>query len=131
MNLLEATPGSVTLEFVNEAPGVAYFEHRIDGEALDEGAVHPIAVGSYIYPGTSVESGNTLVRTFEASEKVEIRLALGGERDWDFDWTTFEVEAAEPTKDDCKDGGFDDMGFRNQGQCVASFRANENAGPHN
>ena len=30
--------------------------------------------------------------------------------------------------EDCKKGGFADMGFRNQGQCIASFKANENAG---
>ena len=26
-----------------------------------------------------------------------------------------------PTKDDCKNGGWEEMGFRNQGQCVSSF----------
>lgn len=44
----------------------------------------------------SVDSRNTteptiVVRTFDADETVEIRLALGGERDRDFDWTTFEA----------------------------------------
>lgn len=31
-------------------------------------------------------------------------------------------------KDACKDGGFAGLGFRNQGQCIASIVANENAG---
>ena len=32
------------------------------------------------------------------------------------------------TKDDCKDGGWKALGFRNQGQCIASVVANEAAG---
>ena len=32
-----------------------------------------------------------------------------------------------PSVEDCMDGGFADLGFRNQGLCVASFRANEHA----
>jgi hypothetical protein len=30
---------------------------------------------------------------FKADETVEVRLALGAENDWYFDWTTFEVKA--------------------------------------
>lgn len=32
------------------------------------------------------------------------------------------------TKDDCKDGGWQTFGFRNQGQCVASLEASDSAG---
>lgn len=154
VNLVEATSGTVTLEFVNDTNSLAFFEYRIDGEALSEGTEHPnpcvigedvegspcfgrayMDADEVIYPGVTADGRDedepvVVEETFDASEKVEIRLALGGERDWDFDWTTFEVEAA-PTKDDCKNGGFDDLGFRNQGQCIASIQANENAAPHN
>lgn len=34
----------------------------------------------------------------------------------------------DPTVEDCKKGGFADLGFKNQGQCVSSFKANANAG---
>jgi len=127
VNLVSATASTVTLEFVNEAPGLAFFEYRIDGVAVAAGTPHPVVSGSFIYPGVAAFSGDIVERTFAADEKVEIRLALGGERDWDFDWTTFEVAAA-LTKDDCKKGGWVDLGFRNQGQCIASIVANPRAG---
>ena len=48
---------------------------------------------------------------------------------WDFNiLARFETAAEELTADDCKDGGFADHGFKNQGQCVASVKANANAG---
>jgi hypothetical protein len=127
VDLVTATPSSVTLQFVNPASGLAFFEHRIDGNPVTSGTAHPVVPGSFIYPGTAVTSGNTVTRTFEATEQVEIRLALGGERDWDFDWTPFEVADA-LTKEDCKKGGWRDLGFRNQGQCIASIVANPRAG---
>ena len=34
------------------------------------------------------------------------------------------------TKDDCKDGGFEAYGFKNQGECVSSVQSNEGAGKH-
>ena len=135
VNFVEADVGSVTLEFVNNTNSRAFFEYRVDGAVRSEGPPHPIVTGSYVYPGVDVDGRDidepvVVEHTFDASEKVEIRLALGGERDWDFDWTTFEAEAA-PTKDDCKNGGFADLNFRNQGQCIASIQANANAAPHN
>lgn len=40
-----------------------------------------------------------------------------------------EILVPEPTsKDDCMQGGFEEFGFKNQGQCIASIQANENAG---
>lgn len=36
--------------------------------------------------------------------------------------------AAPQSKDDCRNGGYEDYGFRNQGQCIASLRANDDAG---
>lgn len=90
--------GEVTLEFVNDSNSLAFFEYRIDGEALTSGTSHPIVTGDYIYPGVCVDgrvspvcSPGPVVQTFYADEYVEVRLALGGERDWDFDWTRFDV----------------------------------------
>ncbi len=57
-------------------------------------------------------------RTFTANATVEVRLALGGERDWDFDWTTFYVVPSPTTRADCTNGGWVTFEFANQGQCI-------------
>jgi hypothetical protein len=115
----------VTLEFVNDTNSLAYFEYRIDGEVPEETyGPHPVISGDVIYPGVTVDGRGESdpvveTRTFNATSMVEIRLALGGERDWDFDWTPFTVPSCDPeTKNDCKDGGWEAYGFRNQGQCI-------------
>jgi hypothetical protein len=115
--------GEVTLEFVNDTNSLAFFEVRIDGVVQTNGTPHPVVIGDFIYPGVSVDSRNIadpviVVRTFDANETVEVRLALGGERDWDFDWVTFEVLPDAQTKEDCKNGGWEQYGFRDQGQCI-------------
>lgn len=85
------TPSSITLDFFNLAPGVAYFETRIDG--LDTGTTaHPVVIGDMIHPGVYLTSGSTaLGQTFTANHYVDVRLALGGESDFRFDWTRFDV----------------------------------------
>jgi hypothetical protein len=90
VNVLNTGLGFVELEFVNLAPGLAFFEYRIDGVEVGSTA-HPVVPGDVIHPGVSVASGNTIVQTFNANSMVEVRLVLGGERDWDFDWTRFDV----------------------------------------
>lgn len=96
--------GTTTLHFVGGYVGLACFEYRIDGVAKISGNPHPVVTGDYIYPNFCVDANLTGNKTFTAGHKVEIRLALGAERDWDFDWTTFSV----PTYDDVSlTGGFD------------------------
>lgn len=46
----------------------------------------------------------------------------------DEETTTYDFEVPPEVKDDCKDGGFADFGFSNQGQCVSSLQSNGNAG---
>jgi hypothetical protein len=87
--------GSVTLDFFNIAPGLAFFETRIDD--IETGVnPHPVVIGDTIHAGgTAVASGASLLgKTFMATNYVGIRLALGGERDFDFDWVRFEVQPA-------------------------------------
>ncbi len=49
----------------------------------------------------------------------------------DFDLTISPVVENKPqTKDDCKKGGFEAYGFKNQGQCVSSLQSNDKAGKH-
>lgn len=124
VNAVPAGPGTVTLEFVNPTSSLAFFEYRIDGQTVGTRA-HPVVIGDVIHPGVCVDgrpvpapgcSSAPVVRTFQATAVVEVRLALGGERDWDFDWTPFAVGPI--TKDSCKKGGWAQLGFRNQGQCI-------------
>lgn len=125
--------GEITLKFVNEAPGGAYFEVRIDGETAGTTA-HPIVSTSVEHPTTGQvaliddvihdlvvgvpNDAAPVIETFDAEELVEVRLALGGERDWDFDWTAFHVPSTADARDACKDGGWEELGFRNQGKCI-------------
>ncbi|WP_018141259.1 PEP-CTERM sorting domain-containing protein [Thioalkalivibrio sp. ALJ7] len=90
---------SITLDFFNDsAAPVAFFEVRQDGEVLRTGTPHPVVPDDFIYSGVGVGSFYDMTETsveFSANDYVEVRLALGGERDWDFDWTRFDVEATE------------------------------------
>lgn len=123
-------PGQVTLEFVNETNSLAFFEYRIDGEGPTSGEPHPVVHGDVIHPGVCVDgraggpilgcTAGSVVMTFSAAEQVEVRLALGGERDWDFDWTSF--PAGPITKESCKKGGWADLGFPNQGACIKATK---------
>lgn len=98
VNQVDVGVGYITLNFINEhTNSLAYFEYRIDGQAKTSGTAHPVVTGDFIYPGVSVDTrpagggSLTIPRTISASSYIEIRLALGGERDWDFDWTRFDV----------------------------------------
>jgi hypothetical protein len=124
----------VTLEFKSPNGILACFEYRVDGEVKTSGTSHPVVDGDYIYPNICTGSGggntypNARTESFEAAEKVEVRLALGAERDYDFDWTTFTVPSCNPQdKEDCKGGGWEFYGFRNQGQCIQYVNTGEDS----
>lgn len=99
VNQVAAGYRSVTLEFVNPTNSLAFFEIRLDGKfhKKKELPPHPVVTGDVMYPGVSVDGRGVQLpqlpvvdtETFEVKKKVEVRLALGGERDWDFDWTVF------------------------------------------
>lgn len=87
-----ADVGEVSLNFSNAGPGQAFFEYRIDGISAGTTS-HPVVSGDTIHPGVNLFSGDPdILQTFSANQFVEVRLALGGERDWDFDWTRFDVQ---------------------------------------
>ena len=88
--------GFVILNFVNPTNSLAFFEIRIDGESLTEGKAHPVVTGDFMYPGVAADGRGTaepvsVSYKIKAKHMVEVRMALGGERDWDFDWTSFDV----------------------------------------
>lgn len=87
--------GSITLDFVGPYVGLSFFELRIDD--IPSGATsHPVVVGDTIHAGVSVSAGGSRTETLAATNYIDVRLALGGERDFDFDWTRFYVAADVP-----------------------------------
>ena len=93
-------PGTVTLDFWNNTNSLAFFEIRIDGKETGS-TTHPVTGDTIHTGGISVDGiGNPdpVIRSieFEAESIVEVRLALGGERDWDFDWVEFKVGELQP-----------------------------------
>lgn len=142
----------VELEFVNPTEFTFSFDYRVDGEpegteddwtgeTISEGPLEGQDFGLR-YEVVTLEGEGTETVTVTAESEVEVRLARGAEQQWYFDWITIDVEPVdepeepeepeqpeqpeEPTsKQDCKDGGWDDHGFRNQGLCIASVVANE------
>ena len=110
---VETADCSVTLKFVNVTNSRAQFEYRIDGEADNQfpayfqefiGVDHPV-VGGLVYPQITLDNrssavsplvGTTTIETFAVDSLIEVRLALGGERDWDFDWVSFETTCPTP-----------------------------------
>jgi len=87
--------GEVTLQFTNGYTGGAFFEYRLDHNVKTTGSPHPVVTGDFIYSGYWIPTPlASETHTLNATNMVEIRLALGGERDWDFDWTAFEAVPA-------------------------------------
>ena len=91
-----ATIDSITLDFFGASAGFSFFEIRIDDVATGSTG-HPVVPGDTIHTGgVGVNAGATTQETFSpVNSFVDVRLALGGERDWDFDWTRFYVESSQ------------------------------------
>lgn len=127
---VNATPTTtgVDLEFVSTRGFVSCFEYRTDGDTSEQTSSSNFnpAVSDGLYPYTCVNN-QTKSLTLAADEYVEVRMVFGAEADERFDWTRFDVlEPAVPTsKDDCKKGGYEAFGFKNQGLCVASVQSSD------
>jgi hypothetical protein len=83
-------PGQVTLLFDNPVGYIEYFEYRIDGITPPGLPANPIT-GDGEYPGYGL-TGSSASHTLFANSMVEVRLSLGAENHWDFDWTAFAVQ---------------------------------------
>ena len=120
VNQVSTDHGAMTLQLVNPRGFASCFEFRSDGDTSQRiGAAHfNRAVTDGLYPFACVNNG-TQLRTLAAERYVEVRLAFGAETDERFDWTRFDLVLDPESKADCKDGGWADYGFRNQGLCVA------------
>jgi hypothetical protein len=110
-----AGPGFAMLEFVSTRGFASCFEYRTDGDTsqaiADDNYNSDITDG--LYPFTCVNNSTDMTTLF-ADEFVEVRMVFGAESDERFDWTRFDVGG----KETCKNGGYEDYGFRNQGQCI-------------
>jgi hypothetical protein len=138
VEVVSAEPGNVTLRFATETEGYALIEYRVDGVTVDIG--NNWVTGGVLNPYVCVEmtlwlcegEAASVDQPFQAAVTVEVRLAITSNPEWAFDWTTFEVPAAEPaaagdsskaigpsTKAECRKGGWAAFGFGNQGHCVS------------
>lgn len=124
-----------------------------NGETIDAGFyVYDTTTGAYVDSGVAVryDGWNTLAITLD-DDSDTVQYAINGEAagssyagsdqigqvflnhfndgatDYTAHWHAGSDDVAELTKDDCKNGGFRDLGFRNQGQCIASIVAHPNA----
>ena len=114
--------GTTELQFISTRAFYSCFEYRTDGDTsqvLSEngGNNYNTLVTDGLYPYVCLNN-DTATRTIVADEYVEVRMVFGAETDERFDWTRFEVLSDPQSKEDCKDGGWEQYGFRNQGQCV-------------
>jgi len=120
VNQVSVADGMMTLELVSTRPMRSCFEIRSDGDTSQR--VSPShfnrAVTDGLYPFTCVNNV-TQRKTVAATDYVEVRLAFSAATEEQFAWTRFDLVHDPESKADCKDGGWADYGFRNQGLCVA------------
>lgn len=110
----------VTLEFVSLRGFYSCFEYRIDDEAPTSSANGGVNYNPDITDGLwnyTCQNNSSAQLTFNAAHHVDIRMGFGAETDERFDWTRFYVLSLE-NKDQCRDGDWEALGFKNQGQCV-------------
>ena len=117
--------GEVTVKFISPRAFLSCFEYRIDDEPPTGKTNFNKDVADGLWKFVCVRA-STVSETFTANTLVEIRMVFGAERDERFDWTPIDIPPPLAV-DDCTSGGFEEEGFSNQGQCIATVKANENA----
>jgi hypothetical protein len=110
----DAGIGEAPLRFTSERGFASCFEYRIDdAETTDPRDNFNAHIADGLWPFVCVNNGETALE-LTAESHVDIRLAFGAERDERFDWTRFYV-LTPLSRDDCRDGAWQELGFRNQG----------------
>jgi hypothetical protein len=113
----DAGVGEAPLKFVSTRGFLSCFEFRIDdAETTDPRDNFNTDINDGLWPFQCV-SDEAVEETFMAESHVDIRMVFGAETDERFDWTRFYV-LTPMTKEDCRDGMWQEEGFRNQGQCI-------------
>lgn len=115
------------MRFVSTRNFSSCFEYRTDGDESQSTGnnFNPNAHG--LYPYVCVNNSKA-EQTIQADEYVEVRMVFVAESDERLDWTRFDVIPLPTNKDQFKNCGRMDHGFKNQGHCVSFVMANENAG---
>ncbi len=110
-------PGEATVDFISSRGFYSCFEYRSDGDTSqrDSDTNYNPDVTDGLYPFTCVND-STETEVLHANDYVEIRMVFGAERDERFDWTRVDVVS----KANCKDGGWMDFGYKNQGACISA-----------
>lgn len=130
INLVDIDGWKVTIEFVNPHTGWPWaWDVRVDGaegtednwtgQTISQGPLKGEDFG-LAYERVSLGPDDDEVRetrTFQATELVEVILRRGPEQMWYVPSREFEPEQPE-TPDDCRQGGYERFGFRNQGRCI-------------
>jgi|GEM_PF-4228299 len=103
-----------------ESVGYDFF---IDATWFADGVIGPGEVQFQVHS----TGGAASVTVDEAYNNVKGGTATSGDHPCEM----VEAEPEPEPKDACKDGGWQEQDYRNQGLCIASVQANENARPHN
>lgn len=119
VNQLTQEVGQAELEFVSTRSFYSCFEYRTDGDTSQvTGTNHNPDITDGLYPYVC-ENNSSSTMTIQADEYIEVRMVFGAETDERFDWTRFDVLPNDPqTKEECKNGGWETFGFKNQGLCI-------------
>ncbi|GEM_PF-2418143 len=115
VDFVSNTQSTVSLNLVNPTTRDMWFEIKKDDNPASGTSKHgPCRIGAdplhstcnglrylaeddYSYPSVSVLPGETKLHTVTGlSGKVSVRMTFGPERDWDFDWTRFNVAHPDP-----------------------------------
>lgn len=111
--------GTTDLQFISTRGFYSCFEYRTDGDTSQKtsNTNYNPAVNDGLYPFVCENNSNETL-TIHAQNYVEVRMVFGAETDERFDWTRFDVLSDVQTKDQCKNMGWQNYGFRNQGLCI-------------
>lgn len=113
----DAGVGEAPLKLISTRNFYSCFEYRIDGESALDGRDNPNSdISDGLWPYECVFNSSATL-DLVAENYVDVRMVFGAEEDERFDWTRFYV-LTEFSKDDCKSGQWEALGFKNQGQCV-------------
>ena len=112
------TAGDYIFRIREEAGVPVSYTAGVGGAGLFSGSLGAYQVH---YPATSSPVAGVSVKTDPGPNTHKGTASTNESQACDY------VPSAPVKKDDCKDGGWEAFGFRNQGECVASIVANENA----
>lgn len=135
-----AAEDSVALTFTTTRAFESCFEYRADDAAPTQTTANPntlVTDGLWDFVCVNASGVASQSVTVPAAEHVDVRLVFGGETDERFDWTRVDtlepVDSTEPTEPtrpatvkECKQGGWADLGYKNQGRCVSDVRTYDN-----